>query len=161
MDRARAWAVAGVVAGLGLGGGVAVATMPTSTEVISGCVNPSGVLRVINPATQTCGGNETPLSWNQTGPEGPMGPQGPQGPQGEVGPVGPVGPQGETGPVGPVGPQGAVGPVGPVLSRTVTDFDRQEPLKQATRKYLPALTEGAVSLARACLAAATASACTS
>lgn len=116
MTRTRGWAAAGAVVALGLGGGVAAATMPSQTEVISACVNPStGTLRLIDPATQTCKLKETALSWNQTGPQGEAGPQGAQGPQGEAGPQGPqgeVGPQGPQGDVGAQGPQGEVGPQG-------------------------------------------------
>jgi hypothetical protein len=55
----------------------------------------SGQLRVIDPATERCRRGETPISWNQTGP---------QGPKGDPGPRGLPGPKGDTGPRGPQGP---------------------------------------------------------
>jgi hypothetical protein len=73
----------------------------------------SGQLRVIDPATDTCRRNETPISWNQTGPQGPAGPEGPAGPAGPVGPAGPFGPAGPQGPAGPAGQSGRPGPAGP------------------------------------------------
>jgi hypothetical protein len=81
--------------------------------VISGCyMSANGQLRVIDPATDDCRPSETPLSWNQTGPQGAKGdpgPQGEQGSQGEPGPQGEPGRQGERGEQGPPGADG--GPV--------------------------------------------------
>jgi hypothetical protein len=92
--------------------GVAVhASIPGPTGVINGCVSNNDVLRVID-SSDTCSQNETPISWNQTGPQGPAGPQGATGPQGAPGPQGPTGPQGATGPAGPQGATGAQGPQG-------------------------------------------------
>jgi hypothetical protein len=52
-------------------GGVAYGTIPDSNGAIHGCVLPSGQLRVIDTgAGQTCGTNETPLNWNQSGRSG-------------------------------------------------------------------------------------------
>jgi hypothetical protein len=59
----------------------------------------SGQLRVIDPATERCRRGETPISWNQTGPQGTKGDKGdpgPPGPAGRPGPIGPRGPQGPT-----------------------------------------------------------------
>jgi len=121
-----------------VGGGVALATIPSSGGVINGCYNKtSGALRVIDPAAATCSNGESSLNWNQTGQQGLQGPQGPagakgdkgdqgltgpQGPKGDTGaqgPAGPAGPQGQKGdagaqgPQGPAGPQGEPGPAGP------------------------------------------------
>jgi hypothetical protein len=57
-----------------IAGAVAVATIPDASGVIHGCYNKSGDLRVIDDAVETCKQNETPLNWNQTGPQGPSGP---------------------------------------------------------------------------------------
>ena len=67
--------------------GVAYATIPDSGGVIHGCyLKAVGSLRVIDPgAGQHCTKAETPISWNQTGPQGPTGPTGPAGPQGPQG----------------------------------------------------------------------------
>jgi len=75
-------AIAALVVALG---GVAYATIPGSDGVIHGCyLKAVGSLRVIDPSTgQHCTAVETPIQWNQTGP---------QGPQGATGPTGPVGP---------------------------------------------------------------------
>jgi len=89
------------------------ASIPAPNGVITGCILPSGQLRVIDTAvTPACGANETGVTWNQTGPQGPPGPQGPQGVPGPVGSAGPQGVQGVPGPQGPAGPQGATGPQG-------------------------------------------------
>jgi hypothetical protein len=107
-----------------LGGSVAWAavasTIPGPDGVIHSCYNaasnPSGTLRVIDPATGSrCTKNERPLDFNQTGPQGPQGIQGAQGVQGvpgsdgapgDAGPVGPAGATGATGSTGPAGPPG-------------------------------------------------------
>lgn len=111
-------AVAAGLAGgcLATGGAVWATTQEGPPDaVITGCVNPSGGLRVIADGA-TCKSNETTLTWNRRGPVGPQGPQGeigPVGPTGPVGPSGPTGPQGETGPQGPAGTDGSPGPTGP------------------------------------------------
>jgi len=93
-----------VLASVGLlvtAAGIAYATIPGEDGVIHGCyLTRAGVLRVIDPATSHCTSFETPIEWNQTGPEGPPGPEGPQGE------AGPPGPQGAEGPHGPQGPSG-------------------------------------------------------
>ena len=53
--------------------------------------------------------HETPISWNQVGPQGPTGAQGATGPQGPTGAQGATGPQGATGATGLTGPQGPTG----------------------------------------------------
>jgi Collagen triple helix repeat (20 copies) len=122
----------GIVAGFAVlivGGGVALATIPSSSGVVNGCYNKtSGALRVIDPAAANCSNGESPLNWNQTGPQGLQGPQGPAGPkgdkgdkgdqgltgsQGAKGDAGAQGPAGPTGPQGPKGDAGAQGPQGP------------------------------------------------
>jgi Collagen triple helix repeat (20 copies) len=111
--RRQSWIAIAGITGLSLGGGVALASDSMSPEVISGCYNPSGTLRILNAAAgQTCNSNETPISWNEIGPEGPA------GPQGEQGPAGVAGPQGEQGPAGVAGPQGEQGPAGPTYVAT-------------------------------------------
>jgi hypothetical protein len=121
---------------LGVAGGVAYATIPSSSGVINGCYEKrTGILRVIDAqAGAKCLSIETPISWNQqglkgdpgvAGPIGPAGAQGAPGAQGEAGPRGETGPKGEPGevgtqgdpgpqgPAGPQGPQGVPGPQGP------------------------------------------------
>ena len=129
------WLIVGVVAAVGLAGGVASATIPDSGGAIRGCyLNRIGTLRVIDPATQQCSPLETPIQWNVQGqpgaaglqgPPGPAGPtgaagsqgppgdQGPKGDQGPTGDRGEQGPQGEPGPPGPAGATGTTGPQGP------------------------------------------------
>lgn len=66
-------------------------------QVIKGCVASNSTLRITNH----CGFRETPIAWNQVGPEGPIGRTGTAGPTGPAGAMGPTGPQGITGPIGP------------------------------------------------------------
>lgn len=56
--------------------------------------------------------HETPISWNELGPQGPQGDVGSTGPQGPTGPQGTAGTRGDTGAQGTTGPQGATGPAG-------------------------------------------------
>jgi hypothetical protein len=97
-------------------GGTALAA--GGPDTYTGCLTPGGKIVKIaigsDPAGD-CTGQQTQVSWNETGPEGPAGPQGPAGLQGRVGPQGDPGPQGRPGlqgPQGPVGPQGPAGPSG-------------------------------------------------
>jgi hypothetical protein len=115
-----------------IAGSVALATIPSSSGVISACYSRSGgALRVIDSTVTNCKSGETSLDWNRQGlqgapgPVGPAGPAGPAGAKGDTGatgpagPAGPVGPQGDPGAKGdpgtpgPQGPQGATGPSGP------------------------------------------------
>ena len=124
-----------VAAGAGafvvLGGAAAAvaASLAPSDAVINGCFDKkSGALRVIDPATQSCGKAETALSWNQQGPIGPAGATGATGRDGRdglpgitgasgpTGATGPQGVQGAQGVPGVAGPQGATGPEGPAGS---------------------------------------------
>jgi hypothetical protein len=103
---------------LAVGAGVAYATIPASgSGVISGCYEKrTGILRVIDAeAGKKCTQYETPISWNQGGPEGPVGDKGPtgdKGPQGDPGLAGDKGPTGDKGPIGGPGPVGDKGPQG-------------------------------------------------
>src|SRR5262245_36362781 len=95
---------------------VAYATIPGGNGVISACLNPDGLIKLIDrDAGESCPGPHQLVEWNQegpTGPPGPAGPQGPTGPTGGTGPAGPQGPPGPTGGTGPAGPQGPTGPTG-------------------------------------------------
>ena len=82
-------AVAGiVVAGVGVGLGVALTSTPGSAQTV--------------------------YATGSRGPEGPAGPRGFPGPTGPQGPIGPAGAAGARGPAGPTGPAGPAGPAGPV-----------------------------------------------
>src|SRR5262245_55482662 len=90
-------AVAGLAAG-----GIAYATIPDGSGVFHACVkDPNGNVRLIDPGSRgaagECRGNESAVSWSQTGPTGPQGATGPQGPTGGTGPAGATGPAGVTG----------------------------------------------------------------
>jgi hypothetical protein len=106
-------AVVGVLAAAG----VAYAAIPGPDGVINACYNtgsnPSGQLRVIDPATGAkCSKNEYALNFNQQGPKGDQGDVGPQGAKGDTGATGPTGATGATGPIGPAGVQGPAGAAG-------------------------------------------------
>ncbi|MGN6758889.1 MAG: pentapeptide repeat-containing protein, partial [Thermomicrobiales bacterium] len=93
-----------LVASLAFASGAAIVAHADTTQVIYACVNnSSGTIHVV-AATDTCGGGELKLQWNQVGPMGPAGPPGPQGI------AGPQGATGAAGPPGPAGPQGSAGP---------------------------------------------------
>jgi type VI secretion system secreted protein Hcp len=90
-------------------GTYAVASIPDSGGVITGCwynvqdgAKPYGTLRLIDPSrsgtgatsdTYSCLSGETQITWNQQGPTGPAGPQGPAGLQGVQGAQGPQPPE--------------------------------------------------------------------
>lgn len=119
-----------IVAALAFSAGSAlVASGDTSGPTYYGCLKANGgtLYNVNMDAGLSCKSGDTPVSWNQDGPQGlqgPAGPQGepgPQGPQGEQGEqgipgadgaVGPMGSHGEPGPDGPAGPAGPTGPQG-------------------------------------------------
>ena len=70
-----------------VGGG----TAPAEARVITACASiRTGIMRIPSPG-EVCRKDETPLTWDTTGPAGPEGPEGPEGP---AGPAGPIGPQG-------------------------------------------------------------------
>jgi hypothetical protein len=81
---------------IAVGVGVATGAIPDSGGVIHGCYEQDeGQLRVIDTARGgACRPSETPLNWNQTGPQGPKGDTGPQGPKGDTGAGGAVGKDG-------------------------------------------------------------------
>jgi hypothetical protein len=64
-----------LIAGTLAATGVAYATIPDASGVITGCYRRFlGGLRVIDPgAGERCGPLEIALQWNQTGPQGPQG----------------------------------------------------------------------------------------
>jgi hypothetical protein len=84
---------------------------------IEACQNRDGKIRVIKPESSrgpdTCGPNQTLLTWNIAGPQGPSGPAGATGQAGSAGPSGPLGPVGSAGSQGVKGDKGDVGPAGP------------------------------------------------
>lgn len=97
--------------------GAAADAAVTGSGTVNGCyLKTTGTLRVIHPGAAGTRGHcltsETPISWNQVGPQGAAGPQGAPGPQGEPGPQGDPGAQGPQGANGPEGPQGATGDTG-------------------------------------------------
>ena len=108
----KSWWLGGLAAGLAAVGVVIVqAAIPDPSGVIHACYRANGNLRLVDKSS--CTGNETAISWSQSGPAGPQGetgPQGPAGPQGVAGPLGTPGPQCTP---GPQGPQGAPAPSGP------------------------------------------------
>jgi hypothetical protein len=90
------------VAGLTVAGGIAYATIPDGDGVFHACVKETnGAVRVIDPGnpgrTGHCKGQETAVSWNQTGPTGPTGPQGTTGNTGPTGATGTTGAPGLSG----------------------------------------------------------------
>ena len=88
-------------------GGIAYATIPSSSGVYTACVLKGvGTIRLIDPSLGThsllghCTPLETQVTWNQAGPAGATGLRGTTGPQGASGPAGPTGPTGPQGPAG-------------------------------------------------------------
>src|SRR6266702_3408014 len=64
---------------LGLGVGLAVASIPGAGGVIHACYKTSqGQTRIVESASD-CGASETAIEWNQTGQQGAVGPAGPAG----------------------------------------------------------------------------------
>ena len=49
-----------------------------SAQVINGCVSKNGTLKIVADLSD-CSLRETPISWNQAGPQGESGETGPQG----------------------------------------------------------------------------------
>src|SRR5262245_61273595 len=94
--QARPMIALATAATFALVGSIAYATIPDSGEIHACQKKENGQLRVV-ASDAVCGPSETPLGWNQTGPEGAP------GPPGSIGPAGPAGPKGDTGPAGPRG----------------------------------------------------------
>jgi hypothetical protein len=81
----RRWAAATIALALlfVVGSTVALASIPDSDGLISGCyAKVGGDLRVIDAASSSCKSNEIKLEWNQQGPQGESGLEGEQGPPG-------------------------------------------------------------------------------
>lgn len=86
----RRTVVVGALLGSMALGGVAQADgvlhVPGADGIIHSCYSlDNGKLRVIDPQQDQCKRNESPLQWNQTGPQGPKGDVGPQGSAGASG----------------------------------------------------------------------------
>ena len=105
-------------AALGAGGALAVAGIPSSDGVISGCYGEDGYLRIVEDtsqcqtSTESKNGPEQSLEWNQQGPRGAQGIPGPAGAQGVAGAAGAAGVNGAPGSPGPAGPAGPTGSPG-------------------------------------------------
>jgi type VI secretion system secreted protein Hcp len=85
--KRRVAIAAALVAVVAAGAGTYAFAASQDSTTINGCVDKAGTLRVLS-ASDACKKNETPLSWNTTGP---VGPQGPAGATGATGPAGPPG----------------------------------------------------------------------
>ena len=98
--------------------------------VVEACSNDAtGVLRLAT-AAQPCLTNtpnrtlrETPISWNQIGPQGIQGIQGVKGDKGDPGAVGATGPKGDPGAKGDPGEQGPQGDTGPAGVGAIASLD--------------------------------------
>jgi hypothetical protein len=77
----RTMVAAVVAAGLAVLATSAVVGAQSSTEVIHGCADARGTLRMI-PGNGSCAVNETPVNWNVQGVPGATGAQGPAGARG-------------------------------------------------------------------------------
>ena len=51
---------------------------------IHSCIRKNGTVEIVSDPSE-CSKTETPLSWNQVGPQGPEGPAGPEGQEGGMG----------------------------------------------------------------------------
>jgi type VI secretion system secreted protein Hcp len=78
---------AALLAVVAAGAGTYAFAASQDSTTINGCVAKDGKLRVL-AANEACKSDETPLSWNTTGPAGS---QGPAGATGATGPAGPPG----------------------------------------------------------------------
>lgn len=65
-------------------------------QVIRACVGPGGIVKMAGPQ-ESCGNNQTLLTWNTNGPAGPAGSTGPAGATGGMGPAGQDGRDGRDG----------------------------------------------------------------
>jgi hypothetical protein len=77
----RALIVGGAALALGIGGGIAVAAIPSSDGTITACMaKPGGTIRLIDAEVgQTCKKGEQLLTWNQQGQSGQDGADGVSG----------------------------------------------------------------------------------
>lgn len=101
-----------VTAGVALmvGGGVAVASIPSPDGTITACVKKKNEYF---PQNGACSSGWQAVRWNVQGPRGLQGIPGLQGEKGETGAKGEAGADGATGPAGPPGADGSPGPAGP------------------------------------------------
>ena len=68
----KSWWLGGPAAGLATAGVVIVqAAIPDPNGVIHACYRANGNLRLVDKSS--CTGNETAISWSQSGPQGPQG----------------------------------------------------------------------------------------
>ena len=80
------WMIASGLGVVVLTAGLAWGAIPGADGVINACYkNFKGDLRVIDSSTGSCSGSETPIFWNQTGPQGPAGNDGADGMDGADG----------------------------------------------------------------------------
>src|SRR5665213_860899 len=124
----------------------AYASIPDSGGVIHGCyLKGVGSLRVIDSPNQKCiTVIETPIQWNQTGPQGPPGPQGPKGAIGAQGPQGGQGPQGDQGPKGPKGDAGGASTATLQFTTAAVPLTNVDAYNEIIAKTLPGSTDWAV-----------------
>jgi type VI protein secretion system component Hcp len=82
------WKVVAASSALALGISAAYAAIVIGPDgVIHACYDKKGMLRIV-ASESNCTSNETPISWNQQGPEGDKGDKGDKGDPGEQGPPG-------------------------------------------------------------------------
>lgn len=94
-------------------GGVAAAAIPGGDGTIQACyANSNGNVRIVDTASD-CRAHETPIAFNQTGPQGPKGDKGDPGAPGAKGDKGDKGDPGAKGDPGVKGDPGDTGPAGP------------------------------------------------
>jgi hypothetical protein len=92
-ETAGALAISLLAGGAGLVGAESADEPPIITACYEARLANLGYLRIL-PDGGTCRRDESPISWNERGPQGPVGAAGPAGPEGPLGPVGPTGPPG-------------------------------------------------------------------
>jgi hypothetical protein len=106
--------------------GASLAVASSHDDVYTGCLTNGGSVHNVSigdEPTSPCNGNQTQITWNETGPTGPQGATGPQGPAGRTGQQGASGPPGHDGPQGPIGPEGPQGPAGPTGSGGLSGYE--------------------------------------